>query len=60
MPVVKEQFQLGKTINGICYFIIFTHVIFIILLNITLDFFLVGEPAEIHQRRVSGPSREQE
>lgn len=40
VPIIKEQFQLGKTINEICYFIIFIHTIFIVLLYIVLDLFL--------------------
>lgn len=54
MSIIKEEFQLGKTMQVIYYF-----VISIILLNIVLGLVFVGEPAEIHQRRLSGPPCEQ-
>lgn len=45
----------------VCYFIICIHMRFIILLSEYCAFScFIGEPAEIHQRHVSGPSREQE
>lgn len=62
MPIRKVEFQLGVTVNVISYFI-FYHICTccIILLTQYWDWsYFVGEPAEIHQCRLSGPPREQE